>query len=131
MLFSTIMSYPDQTSIDLPVLDVSQALLSPSSLSSLALACKEWGFFQITNHGISIDLYKKLHSLSNHIFMLPPEVKLQAGPSSTLRTYTPHFIASPFYESLRVSGPDFHASAQSSSGALIGQLSPEFRYNIE
>lgn len=120
------MSCPDQNFIDLPVLDVSQALLSPSALSSLALACKEWGFFLITSHGISRDLYKKLHSLSNHIFMLPPEVKLQAGPSSTLRTYTPHFIASPFYESLRVSGPDFHASAQSSSGALMDQLSPEF-----
>lgn len=114
------------TSIELPVFDISQPF-SSSSLSSLSLACKEWGFFHITNHGISKDLCKKLYSLSNHLFSLPYETKLKAGPLSSIKTYTPHFIASPFFESLRVSGPDFYASAQSSAEVLINQSNSEFR----
>lgn len=115
-----------ETSIELPVFDISQPL-SPVSLSSLSLACKEWGFFYIINHGISKDLYKKLYSLSNHLFNLPSEMKLKAGPSSAVNTYTPHFTASPFFESLRVSGPDFFTSAQSSAQALLNQPNSEFR----
>ncbi|OMO98183.1 hypothetical protein COLO4_14085 [Corchorus olitorius] len=114
------------TSIELPVFDISQPL-SPSSLSSLLLACSEWGFFRITNHGVPQDLYKKLYSLSNHIFSLPIESKLKLGPTSSLKTYTPQFIASPFFESLRVSGPDFFASAQSSVDVLSDQPNSEFR----
>ncbi|KAE9464848.1 hypothetical protein C3L33_03228, partial [Rhododendron williamsianum] len=49
----------------------------------------------------------------------------QTGAPSTLKTYTPHFIASPFFESLLVSGPDFSASAQSSS-EVLNQSSSEF-----
>ncbi|XP_027100958.1 gibberellin 20-oxidase-like protein [Coffea arabica] len=114
-----------QTSVELPVLDISQPL-SPSSLSSISVACKEWGFFQLSNHGICPDFLKRLQFLCNHIFMLPSDDKLKAGPSSETKTYTPHFIASPFYESIRVSGPDFFASAQSSSEALLNRPNPEF-----
>ncbi|XP_051135853.1 gibberellin 20-oxidase-like protein [Andrographis paniculata] len=105
--------------LQLPVLNVSKCPLDSSSLSSLAAACKEWGFFQIINHGISKDLYTKIYSLSNKIFSLPPESKLRLGPSSLTKAYTPHFIASPFFESLRVAGPDFAASARSSANALF------------
>lgn len=113
-------------SLELPVFDISQPL-NTSSLSSLALACREWGFFHITNHAIPESLFKKLHAFSSQIFTLPSEVKHKAGPSSTVKTYTPHFIASPFYESLRVSGPNFFASAQSSSDTLLNQSNLEFR----
>ncbi|XP_057482537.1 gibberellin 20-oxidase-like protein [Actinidia eriantha] len=113
-----------KTSLELPVFDILQPL-EESSLSSLSLACKEWGFFHITNHGIPKELYWKLHSVSNHLFSLPSDLKLKLGPSSTLKSYTPHFIASPFFESLRVSGPDFFASAQSSA-EVLNQHSSEF-----
>lgn len=115
-----------KTSLQLPVFDVSKPL-TPSCLSSLSLACKEWGFFHIVNHGISKELYNKLHYLSNHLFDLPHEQKLKVGPSSNIKTYTPHFIASPFFESIRVSGPDFFASAQSSVEVLLNQPKSEFR----
>uniref|UniRef100_A0A7N0TQT0 Fe2OG dioxygenase domain-containing protein n=1 Tax=Kalanchoe fedtschenkoi TaxID=63787 RepID=A0A7N0TQT0_KALFE len=105
------------TCVQLPSFDVSQPL-DHASLSSLALACKEWGFFHITNHGVSADLLKKVKHLSSGLFGLPSETKLNAGPNSSVKTYTPHFIASPFFESLRVSGPDFFASAQSSVRVL-------------
>ncbi|XP_077223266.1 gibberellin 20-oxidase-like protein [Tasmannia lanceolata] len=114
-----------QPSLQLPTLDLSQPL-DQSSLSSLSQACQKWGFFHITNHGISKDLYNKLHSLSNHLFGRPPDTKFKLGPSSLLKTYTPHFIASPFFESLRVSGPDFFASAKSSSDVLFDTPNSEF-----
>lgn len=115
-----------QTSIELPVFDISQPL-SQSSLSSLYLVCKEWGFFHITNHGVSKELYRKLHSISTHVFRLPPKRKSSAGPSSTIKTYTPPFIASPFFESLRVSGPEFYASAEKSPQILFNHPNAEFR----
>ncbi|KAL1549861.1 gibberellin 20-oxidase-like protein [Salvia divinorum] len=111
------MIYESEDPLELPVLDVCEALDS-SALSSLGAACREWGFFQIINHGISKDLFTKIYSLSNSFFSLPSESKLKLGPSSPLKTYTPLFIASPFFESLRVSGPDFAASAKNSTDAL-------------
>ncbi|GKA24907.1 gibberellin 20 oxidase-like protein [Tanacetum coccineum] len=113
------------TSIQLPILDISKSI-SPSSISSLSLACREWGFFHIINHGISKDLYSKLCLSSNKVFNLPYEAKIKAGPTSNVKTYTPHFIASPFFESLRVSGPDFHASAKNSAEAIMNQPDIEF-----
>ncbi|KAE8693997.1 putative pentatricopeptide repeat-containing protein [Hibiscus syriacus] len=113
------------TFVELPVFDVSRPL-SPSSLSSLSLACTQWGFFRITNHGVPKHLFTNLYSLSNRIFSLPNDSKLKLGPTSSLRSYTPHFIASPFYESLLVSGPDFFASAQSSVDVLFDHPNSEF-----
>ncbi|XP_038685252.1 gibberellin 20-oxidase-like protein [Tripterygium wilfordii] len=119
-----------QTSIELPVFDISQPLIQ-SSLSSLLQACKEWGFFRIINHGVSKELYGKVCSLSNQLFNLPYESKIKAGPSSSIRTYTPHFIASPFFESLRISGPDFSASARNSADVIYTQPNPRFSEVLE
>ncbi|KAK9040141.1 hypothetical protein V6N11_015318 [Hibiscus sabdariffa] len=112
------------TCVELPVFDVSRPL-SPSSLSSLSLACTRWGFFRITNHGVPKHLFTSLCSLSNHIFSLPNDSKLKLGPTSSLKNYTPPFIASPFYECLLVSGPDFFASAQSSVHVLFDHPNSE------
>ncbi|KAL8500008.1 hypothetical protein ACS0TY_019849 [Phlomoides rotata] len=119
------MIYESENPLQLPVVDVSQPL-SSSSFASLAAACREWGFFQIINHGISKDLYTRIQSLSNKIFCLPSENKLKLG----LKTYTPHFIASPFFESVRVSGPDFAASAQSCVD-VVGDVDSEFSKVLE
>ncbi|KAL9369120.1 hypothetical protein Peur_040319 [Populus x canadensis] len=104
--------HESQTSIELPVFDISRTL-NPSCLSSLCLACKERGFFHITNRGVSKDS------------------KVKVGPSSRVKTYTPPFNASPFFESLRVSGPDFTASAQSSTAILPDHSNPEFSETVE
>ncbi|KAJ8753006.1 hypothetical protein K2173_008741 [Erythroxylum novogranatense] len=123
---------PDsKTSIDLPVIDVSQPLLlSPSALSTLSSACRDWGFFRITNHGVCRDLYRKIYAVSNDLFKLPFTMKIKAGPFSSARTYTPRFIASPFFESLRVSGPDFAASAQVSAEVLFDHPNPLFNQSL-
>lgn len=112
-------------SVELPVLDLSQPV-NLSFLSSLSQACQEWGFFYVTNHGISRNLFSKVCTLSKHIFSLPTDSKLKVGPSSCLKTYTPHFIASPYFESLIVSGPDFFASAKRSADELFSQQNSEF-----
>lgn len=114
-----------QISVRLPVLDLSQPV-HPSFLSSLSKACGEWGFFYVTNHGISQDMFKKVCSFSKHIFSSSTDTKLKLGPSSCIKTYTPPFIASPYFESLRVSGPDYFAAAKASAGVLFGQQSSDF-----
>ncbi|CAH8305978.1 unnamed protein product [Eruca vesicaria subsp. sativa] len=107
-------------SVELPVFDISKPL-NESSLTSLQDACKEWGFFYVTNHGISGDMYQKLRRFSSGVFGLGDEEKMKMGASN----YTPRFIASPFFESLRVSGPDYYASAKSSLDAFADQATDE------
>ncbi|OMO79546.1 Oxoglutarate/iron-dependent dioxygenase [Corchorus capsularis] len=107
-------------SIQLPILDLTQPT-EPSFLSSLLQACQEWGFFYVTNHGIPQNLFTKVRALSDDIFSLPADTKVKLGPTSCIKTYTPHFIASPYFESLRVNGPDFFASAKASANELFGQ----------
>lgn len=111
---------------EIPILDISKTLDS-SSLSSLIKASKVWGFFHIINHGISKELCSQLHSISKYLFSLPSETKLRVGPFSSLKSYTPHFIASPFFESLRVNGPNFYVSAKSSSEILFDKQDSKFR----
>ncbi|KAL1222240.1 Gibberellin 20-oxidase-like protein [Cardamine amara subsp. amara] len=106
--------------LELPMFDISKPL-SESSLTSLQDACKEWGFFYITNHGISREMYQKLRRFSGGVFGMGDEEKMKMGASN----YTPRFIASPFFESLRVSGPDFYASAKSSVDAFPDQAKDE------
>ncbi|XP_057440369.1 gibberellin 20-oxidase-like protein [Lotus japonicus] len=110
---------------DIPIVDISQPLQSPS-MSSLSKACKDWGFFHIINHGISKDIGSQLQSQSKQLFNLPSDTKLQLGPFSSLKSYTPHFIASPFFESLRVDGPNFYASAKSSAETLLYKQDSKF-----
>lgn len=121
----SIMSKSPETSLQLPLLDISQPLL-PSTLSSLSKACSEWGFFLISNHGISKDLYNSLRALASQAFNVSSDVKLKLGPFSPAKTYTPHFIASPYFESLRVSGPDYYDSAKASTDVLFEQHNTEF-----
>ncbi|KAL5727459.1 hypothetical protein ACHQM5_000654 [Ranunculus cassubicifolius] len=118
------------TSIQLPVLDISKPL-NASYLSSLREACQEWGFFYITNHGISKDLYREIYSLSNQLFNFPTDAKLKLGPLSSIKSYTPHFIASPFYESFRVFGPNFSASAKCTADVLFDPPNTKFSETLQ
>ncbi|KAE8722231.1 transcription factor GLABRA 3-like isoform X1 [Hibiscus syriacus] len=115
-----------EDSLKLPVLDLNATSLYSSSSSSLLKACEEWGFFYVTNHGIPQNLFTKIREFSDDVFCLCSDTKLKLGPSSCLKTYTPRFIASSYFESLRVSGPDFFASSQASIDELFGQGRPEF-----
>ncbi|KAK7311209.1 hypothetical protein RJT34_09195 [Clitoria ternatea] len=52
-----------------------------SICSKISEACKEWGFFQITNHGVSPDLMDKARETWRQFFHLPLDVKQQYANS--------------------------------------------------
>ncbi|MED6138688.1 hypothetical protein PIB30_076800 [Stylosanthes scabra] len=44
-------------------------------LLNLATACENWGFFQVVNHDIDLNLMERTEKMSNEFFMLPLEEK--------------------------------------------------------
>ncbi|KAJ4970835.1 hypothetical protein NE237_003934 [Protea cynaroides] len=61
--------------IKLPIIDFAQ-LQGPERsqvLKTMAKACEEYGFFQVTNHGIPIDVINSMIDVSNRFFELPYE----------------------------------------------------------
>ncbi|KAL3534341.1 hypothetical protein ACH5RR_002802 [Cinchona calisaya] len=80
---------PDATKInrisskEIPVIDM-QALLNSeelvnTELEKLDFACKEWGFFQLINHGVSCSLVDKMKSETKKFFNLSMDEKLKFG----------------------------------------------------
>ncbi|XP_058209804.1 jasmonate-induced oxygenase 2-like [Rhododendron vialii] len=66
---------------DIPIIDLSN-LLSPDStlrhgtMSLVSRACREWGFFQAVNHGVSHDLMSRMREVWREFFnLLPVEEK--------------------------------------------------------
>lgn len=57
-----------------PVIDIAR-LSSSTTLSALDAACRAWGFFQITNHGIRDDVVDNLHTAMREFFSLPIDAK--------------------------------------------------------
>ncbi|XVE49138.1 hypothetical protein DITRI_Ditri01bG0058200 [Diplodiscus trichospermus] len=67
--------------IDLSVLNSPDAVSDPSTLDSLASeigdACKNWGFFQVINDGVPLEIRQKLENASRKFFAQPLEEKLK------------------------------------------------------
>ncbi|MQL97821.1 hypothetical protein Taro_030517 [Colocasia esculenta] len=66
------------SSLQLPVVDLS--LLSgghPDEAHKLDMACREWGFFQVVNHGVDEELLLKTKDVTDKFFELPFEEKLK------------------------------------------------------
>ncbi|KAF4357708.1 hypothetical protein F8388_025731 [Cannabis sativa] len=63
----------------IPVINFQNLFLAdddnPSELSNLHSACKDWGFFQLVNHGISDSLIEKVKKGIEELFNLPVEEK--------------------------------------------------------
>ncbi|KAJ8616745.1 hypothetical protein MRB53_036117 [Persea americana] len=65
-------------SISIPIIDMNKLLQQESSaaeLERLHSACKDWGFFQLVNHGVSSSLVEKMKSEIKDFFKLPLEEK--------------------------------------------------------
>ncbi|XP_059294632.1 thebaine 6-O-demethylase-like [Lycium ferocissimum] len=74
------MEEPMFTSIlpQVPVIDMEKLLAigdDNSELERLHFACKEWGFFQLVNHGVNSSLVEKVKSEIGEFFELPMEEK--------------------------------------------------------
>ncbi|KAK1381962.1 Senescence-related protein 1 [Heracleum sosnowskyi] len=68
--------------LEVPVIDMEILLdgdLMQAELNKLHLACKEWGFFQLINHGVSDSLLEKVKTEIEEFFKLPLEEKRKFG----------------------------------------------------
>ncbi|KAI5073418.1 hypothetical protein GOP47_0011431 [Adiantum capillus-veneris] len=82
-------------SSDLPVIDLAPMLASPHGsaggradvVSALTRAAKEWGFFQVVNHGVPIELLERMASSGHDFFCLPTEQKEKGAGSNFLDGY--------------------------------------------
>lgn len=63
------------TTDQIPVIDIQGLDDDPAVRAELDDACRHWGFFQITGHGISDDLIAETHAQMHAFFALPTEVK--------------------------------------------------------
>lgn len=62
----------------IPVIDLSAVDRSRTAVvQQIAAACSEWGFFQVLNHGVSVDLIQRAWDETHRFFELPREVKLE------------------------------------------------------
>ncbi|MED6118176.1 Protein srg1 [Stylosanthes scabra] len=71
--------------VEIPVIDMHRLLsieFGDSELSKLHSACKEWGFFQVVNHGVSSSLVEKVKLEIKDFFNLPMVEKKKFWQSS-------------------------------------------------
>ncbi|KAF5740527.1 protein SRG1-like [Tripterygium wilfordii] len=73
---TTILSHHSNLSPTLPILDM-KLLESGSELHKLHSTCKDWGFFQVVNHGVSCSLMEKLRYEIEGFYKLPVEEKMK------------------------------------------------------
>nr|AFK48283.1 unknown [Lotus japonicus] len=82
-------NYKSHLSSEIPIIDFS--LLSDGSkeeLLKLDTALKEWGFFQVVNHGIKTELMQRMKELTAEFFGLPVEEKNKyAMPPDDIQGY--------------------------------------------
>nr|GEV60354.1 protein SRG1-like [Tanacetum cinerariifolium] len=71
-----IISPPPSSFPEVPVIDMARLSAADHlELEKLHLACKDWGFFQIINHGVSISLMDRVKEETQEFFKLPMEEK--------------------------------------------------------
>ena len=59
---------------NIPVIDIGR-LSDPKVLQQLDLACRDWGFFQVVNHGIDSALTDGVLEQAHRFFSLPQATK--------------------------------------------------------
>ncbi|KAL5734324.1 hypothetical protein ACOSP7_032185 [Xanthoceras sorbifolium] len=68
------------TDVNIPIIDLAGLYgddqdMRSSILSQISIACREWGFFQVINHGIRHELMDQVRENWRHFFHLPMELK--------------------------------------------------------
>ncbi|OMO85065.1 Isopenicillin N synthase [Corchorus capsularis] len=71
---------------DIPVVDLQNLFsndkaLREETLKRVSAACKNWGFFQAVNHGVSHELMRKIREIWREFFNQPVEVKQEYANS--------------------------------------------------
>ncbi|XP_058730324.1 jasmonate-induced oxygenase 2-like [Vicia villosa] len=78
----------DDININIPLIDLEHVssedqILRETVLKNVLKACREWGFFQVVNHGIDHELMKSAKEVWREFFNLPLEVKEEFANSPT------------------------------------------------
>lgn len=68
------------TSVNIPLIDLenlnsSSDVVRQETIDHISNACREWGFFQVANHGVSHELMEKTRAVWHEFFQLPLEEK--------------------------------------------------------
>lgn len=84
--------------LDIPIVDMaklSEGLHREREMNKVAKACKEWGFFQVVNHGIPNSLIDGVKRVGNEFFQLPLEEKQKYSvKAGDLQGYGQTFVVS-------------------------------------
>ncbi|PWA65801.1 2-oxoglutarate (2OG) and Fe(II)-dependent oxygenase superfamily protein [Artemisia annua] len=87
-------------SSSIPVIDLAKLMKGNKEefhyeILKLSASCEEWGFFQVINHEINLDLLDKIEKVATEFFMLPVEEK-QKYPMApgTVQGYGQAFVFS-------------------------------------
>lgn len=73
---------------DLPLIDISRLWSEgerEGCVKEMAMAAKEWGFFQIINHGIANEVFENLKREQERVFRQPFRKKVEGGQLLNLR----------------------------------------------
>lgn len=54
-------------------------LKDPNSMKLVGHACKTWGVFQVTNHGVPTNILEEIEAAGRNLFALPIQQKLKAA----------------------------------------------------
>nr|XP_029117934.1 probable 2-oxoglutarate-dependent dioxygenase At3g111800 [Elaeis guineensis] len=80
-------SATDENILGIPVIDLGRlsegALECRATMEAISDACREWGFFQVVNHGISHEVMEKIQEVWRGFFHLPMEAKKAYANSPT------------------------------------------------
>lgn len=70
---------------DIPLIDISSVINNSNDpeavekvVREVGSACKDWGFFQVINHGVPLETRQKLETVSRKFFAQPLEEKRKA-----------------------------------------------------
>ncbi|WRX17241.1 Oxoglutarate/iron-dependent dioxygenase - like 10 [Theobroma cacao] len=81
-------------SLEIPVIDMSK-LGHADELEKLHLACKDWGFFQLINHGVGDEVIEKMKIDIQEFFELPLEEKMACAQlPNNIEGYGQAFVVS-------------------------------------
>lgn len=74
----SLLNGPEQ-GLEVPVIDlgglVGDSGERQATMQAISDACREWGFFQVVNHGVSLDLVERMRKVWKEFFHLPMEEK--------------------------------------------------------
>ncbi|XP_023748533.1 jasmonate-induced oxygenase 2 [Lactuca sativa] len=72
--------------MNIPVIDMTGLITSrEETMKQISEACREWGFFQLVNHGVGIELVDSVREIWREFFHEPMEVKQKYA--NTPKTY--------------------------------------------